>query len=64
MHNAPRFFKRQTPQEQVIDQAEDCRVCADRERERNHCDDGESRRFSQAPKCVSEVGDHKDLSGI
>jgi hypothetical protein len=60
VYNAPRFFKGKTPQEQIVDQAEDCRVCADRERERNHGDDGKPWRFSQRPERVFEVGDHKD----
>jgi hypothetical protein len=64
VHNAPRFFKRKTPQEQIIDQTEDCGVRTNGEGERNHGDDGEPWRFSQRPERVFEVGDHKDLSGI
>jgi hypothetical protein len=52
VHNAPRFFKRKTPQEQIVDQTENCGVCANGERKRKHGDDGEPRRFSQRPKRV------------
>ena len=60
MYNASRFFERKAPQEQIVDQTEDCGVRANRERERDNGDDGKSWRFSQGTECVFEVGDHKD----
>src|SRR5262249_42534781 len=59
VHNAPRFFERKAPQEQIVDQTEECGVRANRERECDYGDDGESWRFGQGPECVFEVGDHK-----
>jgi len=60
VHNAPRFSERKAPQEQIVDQTEDCSVRANRERERDHGDDGESWCFSQRTESVFEVGDHED----
>jgi hypothetical protein len=58
MYNAPWFFKRQTTQEQIVDQTENRGVCADRQGERDHSDDGESGCFGQASERVFKIGDH------
>jgi hypothetical protein len=62
--NARRFLEGQPAQEQIVYQTEDCGVSTDGERESDHGDDGEPWRFSQRPKCVFEVGDHKASTGI
>jgi hypothetical protein len=62
VHNASWFLERKAPQKQIVDETEDCGVRANREREREHGDDGERWCFGERTECVFEVGDHKDLS--
>jgi hypothetical protein len=59
--NARRFSKRQSAQEQIVDQAEDRGVQADPEREGDHRQERESRRFAQLPQSETKVGHHMNL---
>ena len=46
MEHARRFSKRQPFQEQIVDQRKDRRVEPDPERESDHCQEREPRRFA------------------
>jgi hypothetical protein len=45
----------------MVYQAKDCRVRGDRQRQRNHGNDGETWRFKHRPERISEVRYHYSL---
>ena len=66
-----RFFDRQLPDEDFVDQAEDGRIGADADGQREHGDGGKARSFEQHARAVSQVlpqgfesGPAPDASGI
>ena len=54
-HEAPRVGKRQRPEQDGVDDAEDGRVRADPETQREHGDEGEGRRPPQHARAVPHV---------
>ena len=61
VHDPRRLLERQPAQEQIVDQAEDRRVQPDPEREGDHRQKSESRRFAQLPQSETKIGHHMNL---
>ena len=59
VHDAVGFRIRKRPQEHTVDDAENRRVRADAESEREHERDGKSRHAGQIPECDADVVDHR-----
>jgi hypothetical protein len=59
--NARRFPKRQSAQEEVVDQTKDRGVQPDPERERDHRQEREPRRFAKLPQSETKISHHMNF---
>jgi hypothetical protein len=61
VNNARRFSKGQSAQEEIVDQAKDRRVQPDPEREGDHRQKREPRRFAKLPQSETKISHHMNL---